>query len=209
MNIIPFMLVFYCLAVSSGCRFTPKTEESNSNGAHIEIPRISDSVNIDTQWISDKAFRLIRGKDTIELYRKIGFSKTFKDYPVKIFNGAKMPLNYCSHWIARKYKTVITNHYKKGEVNFAGHYIIAGWRCGAPCFDFAIVDVKTGDVYYPNMMNLGYFDYKPDSKLFVMSPQDSLGWYPTINIYPNTPSYYLWDNNHMKLIWEEPGLPLE
>ena len=33
-------------------------------------------------------------------------------------------------------------------VNFAGHYVLATWGCGAECVSYAIIDVQTGAVYY-------------------------------------------------------------
>jgi hypothetical protein len=33
--------------------------------------------------------------------------------------------------------------------NFAGNLVVIQWGCGAPCMRMAIVDARTGDVYYP------------------------------------------------------------
>ena len=32
--------------------------------------------------------------------------------------------------------------------NFAGHYILAAWGCGAECLSYAIIDAQTGTVYF-------------------------------------------------------------
>lgn len=32
--------------------------------------------------------------------------------------------------------------------NFAGHYVLASWGCGAECLSFALIDCKTGVVYF-------------------------------------------------------------
>jgi hypothetical protein len=166
---------------------------------------LSDSGKIDIHRVGDREMIVLQGKDTVEVFRKVGFDKTFEDFKVKLYKGKKAPLNYQSHRIAREYKTVITSEYEREQVNFAGHYIIASWRCGAPCSDFAIIDVKTGQVYYDTrMMNIGYIDYQPDSKLLIIGRVDSLGWYPTINTYPMPPAYYLWENNRMINLWTEP-----
>src|SRR6185312_10210357 len=37
---------------------------------------------------------------------------------------------------------------KKGP-NFAGDMIVVQWGCGSPCMRMALVDARTGDVYYP------------------------------------------------------------
>ncbi|MFD1874912.1 hypothetical protein [Hymenobacter bucti] len=33
-------------------------------------------------------------------------------------------------------------------VNFAGHYVLASWGCGAECLIFALIDCKTGIVQF-------------------------------------------------------------
>ena len=33
--------------------------------------------------------------------------------------------------------------------DFAGHYKVVTWGCGAGCVQFAIVNVQTGDVHFP------------------------------------------------------------
>ena len=38
----------------------------------------------------------------------------------------------------------------KEPPNFAGHYVLATWGCGAECVSYAIIDVKTGGVYFDN-----------------------------------------------------------
>lgn len=46
---------------------------------------------------------------------------------------------------ARRYSSVIRDA-ARGPVNFAGHYILATWGCGAGCVMAAAIDVKTGRV---------------------------------------------------------------
>lgn len=192
------ILVTVILGLLLCCK--PNAKNPGMSGGVTTSP---DSTKIDTQWINAEEFRLVQNGDTIEIYRKTGFDKSYKDFPVNLFKGKKASLDYKSHRIAREYKSVITHHYKQEQVNFAGHYILVDWRCGAPCLDLAIIDVKTGDVYYPEMMNPGNFDFMPDSKLFVLFPPDSLGWYPTIETFSGAPRYYLWENNRLNLIWRD------
>ena len=35
--------------------------------------------------------------------------------------------------------------------NFAGHYVLATWGCGLECVSYAIIDAKTGEVYFDNV----------------------------------------------------------
>jgi len=39
----------------------------------------------------------------------------------------------------------------RSKPNFAGHYVLASWGCGAECLSSAIVDVKTGAVYFDDI----------------------------------------------------------
>lgn len=70
---------------------------------------------------------------------------SFDDYKVDtIYNGTISKIDYNSNPIAKEYKTMITQTYIEEKVNFAGHYCFARWRCGAPCNEFALVDVIDG-----------------------------------------------------------------
>jgi peptidoglycan/LPS O-acetylase OafA/YrhL len=35
--------------------------------------------------------------------------------------------------------------------NFAGHYVLATWGCGAECVSYVIIDAKSGTVYFDDM----------------------------------------------------------
>lgn len=190
------------LVCSLGCDHTPK----NLAGQVPVTAPVLDSMASDTQWLSENEFQVFKHKSLLEHFKRSEFQMNFEDFPADIYAGKKVSLDYQSHPVAKEYKTEITNQYQKGNVNFAGHYILAHWRCGAPCADFAIVDVKTGKVYYPGLMNIGNFDFKKDSKLLVLGQPDSLGFYPTLNTYPEDipPKYYLWKNNQMTLLSGRP-----
>jgi hypothetical protein len=72
----------------------------------------------------------------------------FKDYPAQeTFSGIAAKPKLTSKR-ARLFRTVIRTPAAEGP-NFAGHYRIATWGCGAGCVQFAIVDLQTGDVYFP------------------------------------------------------------
>jgi len=54
----------------------------------------------------------------------------------------------------RRFRTVLKSCAKNGP-NFAGHYTVVGWGCGTSCVSFAIVDAKTGIVFFPqNISNI-------------------------------------------------------
>lgn len=63
----------------------------------------------------------------------------FKGKPAKVVLDNKR---------ARLYRTVIREGAKQGP-NFAGHYTGVAWGCGLGAFSMAVVDAKTGKVYFP------------------------------------------------------------
>jgi hypothetical protein len=90
---------------------------------------------------------------------------TFQDYPVKeIFHGAPHPPILVTPE-QRRYRTLIREGVEKGwgvltdgawgseqnkpGPNFAGHYIVITWGCGAPCMRMAVADAESGAVYNP------------------------------------------------------------
>jgi len=44
---------------------------------------------------------------------------------------------------------VLRNGSEQPGPNFAGHYIVVQWPCGSPCEMMAIVDAKTGHIFFP------------------------------------------------------------
>jgi hypothetical protein len=79
----------------------------------------------------------------------------FEDYPShKVFKGqpAVPRLNFPK---AREYKTML-RQYGKGPPDFAGHFRIVDIGCGTDCNFIFVVDVITGQVYYPDIyLNAG------------------------------------------------------
>jgi hypothetical protein len=73
-----------------------------------------------------------------------------EDYPVpkdEIYKGKPAPV-LLSGRLARTYRTVLRDGAKKGP-NFAGHYTIVTWGSGLGNFSMAVVDAKTGRIYFP------------------------------------------------------------
>jgi hypothetical protein len=72
----------------------------------------------------------------------------FSKYPVtSTYHGAPAPPRLSTP-DERRFRTLITEGAKKGP-NFAGHYTVVTWGCGAACASFAIVDAITGGVFTP------------------------------------------------------------
>lgn len=80
----------------------------------------------------------------------------FEQFPAtEWFNGRVVPPDVKSREGARMFRTAIRRGAKDGP-NFAGHYTVVGWGCGAGCQAFALVDANSGKVYFPP--NLATFD---------------------------------------------------
>ena len=90
---------------------------------------------------------------------------TFEDYPVKeVFRGVPHPPILITpeqhHYRARIREGVekgwgVWTNGKWGKEqnrpgpNFAGHYVVIVWGCGAPCLMMAVCDADSGAVYNP------------------------------------------------------------
>lgn len=132
----------------------------------------------------------------------------FEDYRVPVYAGKPARPDVRSHPRSRLFRTELREAAAAGP-NFAGHYRLASWGCGAGCFQWAIVDVKSGRVFHP--ANLASTDHvnveealyeggiqavhaRPDSRLLVV-----VGG---INEDPKLRgiSWFVWDGRQLKRI---------
>lgn len=131
----------------------------------------------------------------------------FESYPAQVYKGRVAPVRI-NNPRSRTFKTRLREGAKDG-VNFAGHYTVVQWGCGAGCLDAAIVDAKTGSVYFPGETSdfavwfWGDKDYdalqfKPNSRLIVLSGS------PASELNKAEPKYglfyYEWTGSGLKLI---------
>ena len=71
----------------------------------------------------------------------------FKDYPAgEIYKGPTAPLVLKRDDLT--FKSRLRWAAKNQKPNFAGHYLLTTWGCGAECVMGAVIDVKTGKVYW-------------------------------------------------------------
>lgn len=70
---------------------------------------------------------------------------TFKDCPATVQAGHAPP-RLVLDARSRAYRSAIAEATSGYPVNFAGHYVLAEWGCGAGCVMAAAVDTKTGHV---------------------------------------------------------------
>ena len=80
---------------------------------------------------------------------------------------------------ARRYRAILRRAAAQTEApDFAGHYKVVIWGCGTCCAEFAILDLKSGEAWFPPFFNAcGYppgsevpdraLLYRADSRLFV------------------------------------------
>lgn len=125
---------------------------------------------------------IIYGDSTIDMNKISNIGKkfepyiSFNDFKVEIENGKKAVLDLNSNELGQEYRTMIRNDYKNKETLFAGHYTFAGWGCGSPCQMSVIIDNRTGKIYDSPTASKGY-DYKINSRMLIINPPDSLGYY--------------------------------
>lgn len=131
----------------------------------------------------------------------------FEDYAVPVYKGKRAPVNLRSARGASSFRTRLREGAKEG-INFAGHYTLVGWGCGTSCVDAAIIDAKTGTVYFPKELGgfgVWFWDnndepvlYKPNSRLLVLSgipATEADSDNPKTGLY-----YYEWTGARLRLI---------
>src|SRR5256885_2849960 len=123
----------------------------------------------------------------------------FESYPVKErFTSKPAPVNVHSHPKARLFRTQLRDGIVREGVNFAGHYSIITWGCGSDCRIVAIVDGRTGDVYFaPFTVSTGA-DFRVTSRLFIANPSEIERYLlgePMLDVYE--PGWYVWTRNRL------------
>lgn len=105
---------------------------------------------------------------------------------------------------ARGYRTMIRRACASQGVNFAGHYTIAEWGCGAMCAMLAVVDRIDGRVYFtgiPFDTLDGHYgaEYSLDSRLIVVNSELAT-WRKGYRVLlgGQWPSSYVWDEEHKR-----------
>jgi hypothetical protein len=105
----------------------------------------------------------------------------FGSYPAVVEKPRVQAIDFRRSPEARSFRTRLTGSLR-GGVNFAGHYIVAGWGCGTGCISGAIIDARDGRVYWPEQFHSlatgttpdgGYVDepvrYQRNSRLLIIT----------------------------------------
>ena len=73
---------------------------------------------------------------------------TFDAFPAPVMIGKPAAVNLNSHSGSRKFRTALRIGASEGP-NFAGHFTVVTWGCGTDCVQHALIDAKTGTVFFP------------------------------------------------------------
>jgi len=113
----------------------------------------------------------------------------FEDYPAgAILTATPVAPNLTT--LERRYADEIRDQYeviRDGQQrgpNFAGHFIVIQWGCGAPCMRMAIVDARNGDVHHPPISINGIGARSFDLPLLIF--RDSVAQNPEVQFRPNS-----------------------
>lgn len=136
-------------------------------------------------------------------------------YPVKEIYKGKVASPILDSKKAKMFRTVLRRGAKEGP-NFAGHYTMVVWGCGLGSFELAIVDAKTGKIYFPpfgcislaggiDLPIYGGKDINPgfnlDSKVFfVIGLEDK----PDPNPKDRAAQFYVFDEGKFRMIYSIP-----
>ena len=140
-------------------------------------------------------------------FGKLLANEVFRSYPAHVPASATKPV--APHVESGKphlYSTVIREEAGKGP-NFAGHYTLIRIGCGASTVCPAIVDAKTGKVFFPPELasaeallvdtgdaEVETLNYRKDSRLLVVVGT------PNENLNNEGMSYYLWQSGKLTLL---------
>ena len=97
----------------------------------------------------------------------------FTRYPASVETAQVTKIDFRRSPGASSYRTRLTEALRKG-VNFAGRYILTGWGCGTGCTNGAVIDARTGVVYFPDELAgvSGYdetFEFRKNSRLLIIN----------------------------------------
>ncbi|MBK9577304.1 MAG: hypothetical protein IPK50_05355 [Fibrobacterota bacterium] len=133
------------------------------------------------------------------VYRPFRMRSQFAEFPANRMKSGRLAApDFRTDPAANEYRSRIREGCERNGVNFAGHFTVVEWGCGAGCQMMALVDRIDGRILYRKIP----FDtmdghsgtlYKADSRLMVVNTealQDHKGWQ---RIYWRKPAAYVLD----------------
>ena len=113
---------------------------------------------------------------------------SFSDFKVKVEKVNTKP-DLKSHELGHRFRSAIRNDYANVESKFAGHYSLAYWGCGSPCKISVLIDRRNGKIYDAPTSSVGY-EFQNDSRMLIVNPPDSIGYYDK-NCFYCEPEIYI------------------
>jgi hypothetical protein len=129
----------------------------------------------------------------------------FEDFSVSLrFRGKPAQVDLSSHPKARMFRAKLRDGAKEGP-NFAGHYTVVRWHCGTECQAVAVVDAKTGHVYFAPFSTSEGSEFRIDSSLFIANRPEAIKRRKqdshTDPEWCLDTDYYKWEDNRFVLIY--------
>ena len=175
--------------------FSCATKDSKINETKLSSPISSKHENKNDTLYKSKDTLIISSKSHIDTLLR--FKSLLNDslYLADTSNlNFAVPLDFSKYKYKKTFITVTKEGVKDNGINFAGHFCFVYWGCGSPCKLSAVVDMKTGIVYNGLSGETGY-KFKKNSKVIIVNPPDSSGWYDK-NVFWEQPSQYIWTGNN-------------
>lgn len=142
--------------------------------------------------------------DSITWHRKYSPTIGFEDFRCEVWEGPLAKPDFARTPDAKRYITRITNGCKELGINFAGHFTLITWGCGSPCQGGAVVDRKTGEIFWGYSSSLGS-TFFPDSKLIVLNTYAVDSTNMTIDFCAYCEIFFqAWNGREFEVIENEP-----
>jgi hypothetical protein len=141
----------------------------------------------------------------------------FSDFPAKtMFKGKPAPVRIKGKK-ASMFRSTLRDGAKNGA-DFAGHYTVVVWGCGADSFSLAVVDAHDGKVYFPpfNCTTFaGGYDalsidgkeadnpaYRQNSNLLIFAGAEDK---PSLKPEDRSVQFWVFQDGHFKLVYSIPA----
>lgn len=159
----------------------------------------ADTALRDTLYRNERFTVLGRYADVDLIFQRYTTGQRPEMYPAGGFNGPLAAPRIASDPEATHWRTVIRDDCGTQGIDFAGHYTIAEWGCGAMCEVLAVIDRKDGHVYFSSIpfdTLDGHYGarYSAESRMIVINSgllemRPGYRW-----LFDHTwPSTYVWD----------------
>jgi len=161
-----------------------------------------DTPNTDTIFKDKRVIvigsKLDRGEDAVN-YVAVKFKPyiRFSDFRATVEDTQKKaPIQFYSNPLAREYRTRIRETYSDQGTNFGGHYCLVDWGYGSNAGYCVLIDTNTG-VVYNGVENSEGYDFRKNSRMLIVNPPDSTGFY-LANVDYDEPLIYLWNEKRKR-----------